>query len=303
VVNSTGAGLLYAIRANDGLARNNTVRNASVAVRSERDSTGTRIVDLRTDGPVVTATGRNYELQPTSAPAPAPAGLESVDAVVRITEPADAGRDPPVVNLSIAYDQTAASGIDETSLAVYRYTGTEWVALASTADPATNRVNASLVASQFGTLGVFGVAGVTPTGDVAVTPGSLSFGDVEVSTTTTRTLTVANTGTADLTVRETTISGPNAADFTVVSGGAPFVLAAGTSRDVTVRLAPTAATAREATLTVASDDPDEPTVDVSLSGTGTLPAGTVQVSLVPVSGTVAPGGTVAVDVVRLLAEL
>ncbi|MFC7132673.1 MULTISPECIES: choice-of-anchor D domain-containing protein [Salinibaculum] len=298
VVNSTGSGLVFESRTRNAVAVNNTVLNASVAaLQSSRDSTDNLAIDLHTDGPTITASGTNYEVQPTTAPAPAPTGLESVEAYVAVREPIAFSQLTPELELSLHYDQTDATGIDETTLSVYRYDGTQWVALASTPDPSTNQVTVSLSATEFGHLGVFGEAGTTPTGDITVTPTSLSFGTSEVGTVATLPVTVENNGTADLVVNDQTIAGTAADDFSIVGGATSFTLAPGETRDLTVQFVPSSATLREATLTLTSDDPTTPTLDVPLSGTGTLPADTVQVSLVPTTETVAPGETVTVDAV------
>jgi hypothetical protein len=55
---------------------------------------------------------------------------------------------------------------------------------------------------------------------------------------------------------------------TVTAGGALFSLAPGESHNVTVQFAPDSPGEKQATLTIESTDPDEPTVAVALSGTG-----------------------------------
>jgi hypothetical protein len=104
--------------------------------------------------------------------------------------------------------------------------------------------------------------------DVSVAPASLDFGQVVVGGSADRDVVVSNLGSASLSVTSTSISGPNPARFSVVSGGGSFSLAAGETRTVRLRYSPTAETTHSASLTVASNDPDEASVVVGLSGTG-----------------------------------
>ncbi|PAW67953.1 MAG: hypothetical protein B9S30_06565, partial [Verrucomicrobiia bacterium Tous-C5FEB] len=101
--------------------------------------------------------------------------------------------------------------------------------------------------------------------------GTKDFGSVEVGSNTELTFTVRNSGNAALNLTGTplvAISGTNAADFTVIADPTTPV-AAGGSTTFTVSFAPSAASARAATLTIANDDSDEGSFVISLSGTGT----------------------------------
>jgi PGF-pre-PGF domain-containing protein/PGF-CTERM protein len=102
---------------------------------------------------------------------------------------------------------------------------------------------------------------------VAVAQDSVDFGPTAAGATTTETVTVANIGDQNLTVSGATISGPNASAFAVTGGNESTVLGFGATRTLTVEYAPTAAGTDNATLTVLSDDPNEPAVAVALSGT------------------------------------
>ncbi|MDO7875835.1 choice-of-anchor D domain-containing protein [Hymenobacter sp. ASUV-10] len=100
--------------------------------------------------------------------------------------------------------------------------------------------------------------------NIGVSPGTAAFNNVGVGNTATRTVAVTNTGTAVLNV--TGISSNNAR-FTAAPSGA-FTVAVGATVNVTVTFAPTAAGAQTGTLSIASNDPGDPTLSVSLSGTG-----------------------------------
>lgn len=103
--------------------------------------------------------------------------------------------------------------------------------------------------------------------DIRLSAGSLDFGRVVVGATKDLSFTVFNDGDADLTVSGLTLPG---GPFSVVSPAVPFVMAASSSQAVSVRFSPAAAGAAGATLTVVSDDPDETSLPVPLSGEGLL---------------------------------
>ncbi|MGV3663715.1 MAG: choice-of-anchor D domain-containing protein [Prosthecobacter sp.] len=97
----------------------------------------------------------------------------------------------------------------------------------------------------------------------------------------TRTFTVRNIGTASLTGLGVSISGANAADFSVTSNAAA-PLAASSDTTFTVRFAPSAMGSRVAVLHIASNDVDESPFDISLSGSGVSAVGEFD-SWVPVA--------------------
>ena len=105
--------------------------------------------------------------------------------------------------------------------------------------------------------------------DIAVSATSLDFGDVILGNSSANSVTVSNTGNGDLTVTTTVLSGSDAGDFSIVSGGAPFTLAPGASQEVSLEFSPSATGAKSASLVISSDDPDENPVSVALSGNGT----------------------------------
>lgn len=128
-----------------------------------------------------------------------------------------------------------------------------------------------------------------PAPDVEVDPGAVDLGvvcDLGQAT-----ITVRNTGAADLNVRALTVSG----GWTLDTNPAPFTLAPGAEQAVSLT------GFGEGSLAVASDDPDEPEVAVPLTAAGNgaptvvwanPPAG----SVLPVSGVTALEATVADDV-------
>jgi hypothetical protein len=97
--------------------------------------------------------------------------------------------------------------------------------------------------------------------------GELAFGDVEVSQTATRTLTIHNDGNSTLNVSNITCPDGFSDDFWQPPSGY-YSVAAGGSKDVTVTFAPIAATSYSGTITVISDKTSG-TNTRSCSGTGT----------------------------------
>ena len=116
-----------------------------------------------------------------------------------------------------------------------------------------------------------GLIGIGAEPDIVADPPARSFGPVEISESLTRRLRILNEGGARLTVSETEIVGPDAGDFTIASGGAPFTVSPGSFATIRLRFEPTAEGPRTAVLRLTSDDPDTPVLDVPLDGIGTLP--------------------------------
>ncbi len=102
-------------------------------------------------------------------------------------------------------------------------------------------------------------------------PSPTVFGIVEVGETEARTVVLSNTGNADCEISSLSLAG--SANF-ALGAGAPagsFSISAGGSEDIPVDYAPNAVTLSEAgTLTVASNDPDEPSISVDLEGAATV---------------------------------
>jgi len=105
----------------------------------------------------------------------------------------------------------------------------------------------------------------------AVSPASLSFTQTVNSVSAAQTVTLSNTGTAPLTLGTLAVTGAQAAEFQIASGGtctAGGSVAASSSCTVRLTFAPTASGARSATLAISHNAAGSPT-NVSLAGTGT----------------------------------
>lgn len=106
--------------------------------------------------------------------------------------------------------------------------------------------------------------------EVGVDPLTLSF--VPRSTQTVpsppQTVTVENTGTTPLVISGITLAGDHPGDFILSMPVDTSDIAPGASRGYEVSFQPTAGGPRQAVLRVATNDSDEPVIDVALSGTG-----------------------------------
>lgn len=123
---------------------------------------------------------------------------------------------------------------------------------------------------------------VLPAPAVAVSASALDFGDVYMGAVGRDSLVVTNVGSAPLSLASVATDGP---PFAATLSGSS-VLAPGESRLVSVTFTPSADGPAAGTLTVASDDPTEPSLSVALAGVGLLAP---SVSVSPPSLSVALG--------------
>ena len=131
-------------------------------------------------------------------------------------------------------------------------------------------------------IAVFNGVSTAPANERQTDIGSLGFSPTAVSASTVQTFTVSNTGTSTLRDLVTYVTGPDSADF-VVSEFDSRLLAAGAQTTFTVTFAPSAIGPRAATVQIFSNDADESTFGISVSGTGTLAAPDITMEL--------PGGS------------
>jgi len=107
-----------------------------------------------------------------------------------------------------------------------------------------------------------------PTPDIAVSPDSLNFTDtMEGDESEIRTVTVTNTGTAGLNITGISITDSSEFSQTNDCGTPPVTLSPGDSCTVDVTFMPSSAGDKSANLGITSNDPDEPTINVTLNGT------------------------------------
>ncbi|MBK6898369.1 MAG: choice-of-anchor D domain-containing protein [bacterium] len=127
-------------------------------------------------------------------------------------------------------------------------------------------------------------------GEPDITAGAtdLAFGTQHIGGTATRPFTVTNDGCEPLTIDTLTSSH---ADFSIAPAG-PITLAPGAMQLVTVTYAPAVPGPVSGTLTIASNDRDEPVIVLPLSGTGLAPPA-IAVTPDSLVVTLAPGETAA----------
>ncbi len=105
-----------------------------------------------------------------------------------------------------------------------------------------------------------------------ISPASLNFGSVLVGTTAgPQSVTLSNTGTTALAINSIAIAGTNIGDFNLPVSSNPCgaSLNPGTTCNIDVTFTPTAVGTRSATVTISSNDPVNPILNVALSGSGT----------------------------------
>ncbi|MEW6419944.1 MAG: choice-of-anchor D domain-containing protein [Nitrospirota bacterium] len=106
--------------------------------------------------------------------------------------------------------------------------------------------------------------------NISVIPISYNFGNVNVgSSSTPQTFTVSNTGTGDLIIGTISFAGTDASHFGKQSDNCSGqTLAPSSNCTLQAVFTPTSAGSKSANLTIPSNDPDTPTLNVPLSGTG-----------------------------------
>ncbi|HDL20960.1 MAG TPA: choice-of-anchor D domain-containing protein, partial [Nitrospirae bacterium] len=112
--------------------------------------------------------------------------------------------------------------------------------------------------------------GVAAEPDIAASPASMDYGSVIVgSTSLPETFTISNNGTADLIISTVSLTGTDPAEFAIQVDNCTgqTVLPSG-SCTIDAVFAPTGTGAKSADISIASNDPDTPTLSIPLTGTG-----------------------------------
>ncbi len=112
--------------------------------------------------------------------------------------------------------------------------------------------------------------GGNPEPDITVS-GNAAFGNVDINTTSDRSLTISNDGNANLVIGS--LNGLAAPYSLQTDNCSSATLVPSASCGVTVRFAPTSTGSSSDTLNIPSNDPDEANVAVTTSGNGTEPGG------------------------------
>ena len=103
--------------------------------------------------------------------------------------------------------------------------------------------------------------------DISVTPLTYNFENVKVKKSKSASFKVQNNGKANLTM-VTLMIGPDASMFRLTSGGGNKTIKPGKFLTLKVTFKPTLTGSKASTLRMVSNDPDEPTIDIPLIGTG-----------------------------------
>ena len=110
--------------------------------------------------------------------------------------------------------------------------------------------------------------GLPPPREIDLSRTSVAFGDVRVNTdSSSQTVVVSNTGSMPLTISSAALSASGSGAFTL-TGAASTVIAANSTYTYSLTCKPTMTGALSNTLTIRSDDPDEPSLAVPLTCTG-----------------------------------
>jgi sugar lactone lactonase YvrE len=97
----------------------------------------------------------------------------------------------------------------------------------------------------------------------------MPFGAKTIGVASDQTITITNSGNADLSIGTIASANPLAAPFSITDNCSGKTIAFAESCTLTVHFAPTAVGTFNDSFDIPSDDPDAPTITVSLSGTGT----------------------------------
>lgn len=104
--------------------------------------------------------------------------------------------------------------------------------------------------------------------DIMVDVQSAAFDetDVNVGTDQTVTVEVRNDGEGSLAIESIDLAGDDADDFTIADGSGQVTLGPGEVHEVVLTFQPTSEGAKTARLTIASNDPDDPRVEIPVQG-------------------------------------
>ncbi|MBA7476547.1 hypothetical protein ES707_11934 [subsurface metagenome] len=132
-----------------------------------------------------------------------------------------------------------------------------------------NPLNSDSIDSLTTALGARGITVYYIPADIEVVPLTLVFGEVELGTATTLSVTISNVGNADLTVTDISLAPAGSGQFSItLTPTFPLVLPVGVDAEAEITFIPSEVGSFSAILQITSDDPDEPLVEVTLSGTG-----------------------------------
>jgi hypothetical protein len=258
----------------------------SVAISSDDADMPTTVVNLRGEGTAVpigklTATPAllNFNNIKAGSSASASATLRN-DGTANVT----------LSQINLTGTGFSASGVAAPLLIVPGEAVTLNVKFSPTA-AGTSNGNIALVNSQGGatTVSLSGTSTTSaPASQLAVSPGSINFGNVVSGVTNTQPVQLTNSGSNSVKIASANVTG---AGFSAVGLNLPVTLNPGQSTSFNVQFNPTTAAASTGSVVLGSDAANTPTT-VALSGTGVAAAYTLSVSPSNVSfGNVTVGST------------
>jgi len=106
--------------------------------------------------------------------------------------------------------------------------------------------------------------------DIEISPASHDFGSVQWGQTSTALFTISNVGGGDLNISGISLPGSPAEFSITLAPSLPSILEAGGYIEVEVTFSPNATQLYTGSLVITSDDPDESSIQVSLSGNGVI---------------------------------
>lgn len=133
------------------------------------------------------------------------------------------------------------------------------------------------------------VSGTVGVPDVNVERDAVAFGEVEVGCTSQRLLNVYSSGDAPLTIRAWTLDGPSQLELLVTNRFGtyddppelPWLVSPRQLLTLLLEYRPTATQAVDAHLVLTTDDPDEGTVDIAVTATGTVTTHDLTIQVAP----------------------
>jgi hypothetical protein len=144
------------------------------------------------------------------------------------------------------------------------------------------------------TVALSGTGSVATACNIQVSQLALNFGGVPLGSSATRSTTITNTGDANCTVNSVSVTGSSEFTINPVLPSLPLTLIPGDGVPVSVRYTPSGLGDDAGTLTTRTSDPDQPTLTVSLAGSGVATAPQCDIQVTPLSlefASVAVGST------------
>ncbi len=245
-------------------------KNATLSIPSNDPDTATATVTLTGNGIAAVVLVPDISVTPTSHDFGDVEVGDSLSVTVTIENTGDenlelgqlnlAGTDFAKSNDNCA-NTTVAAG-DTCTIKVTFVPQTEGAKNATLSIPSNDPDTATATVTLTGN----GIAAVVLVPDISVTPTSHDFGDVEVGDSLSVTVTIENTGDENLELGQLNLAGT---DFAKSNDNcANTTVAAGDTCTIKVTFVPQTEGAKNATLSIPSNDPDTATATVTLTGNG-----------------------------------